>query len=411
MTIRPDPIVGLGLRTSIGRIAAPALLLVVAADVALRGHPWRWEWNWAIYQLGFVTVFLGPLAAGLGAWEGRDLARQAPLVDASGARRRVLGLAWCGLAGWAAAAYVAAVATLVAVLAVTGTLDAPGWRALTPVPGVVAVVGAWAAIGLRLGFRWPQALTAPLAAIGAFGLTLLAFVDAPKLVQVGGATADLIGLELRPSIQLGQLAWFAGITGVALLGAAPGRGARASLAVVVAWAALVGSAAFLLADDGTPFRSVPVAVACAGTRPQVCVARPYRRRLHHIEPALRPYLHELHALGMRAPARFTQAPDPPAGVGRLGFDLVAGRRWPAGTLGTTPAGAAVVSALIPPTCDVTSSPATLAASDRVEAWALTVAHPALDPDAWLAADARPPRDPAARARWLRQAIAVLHRCR
>ncbi len=410
MTIRPDPIVRLGLRTSIGRIAAPALLLVVAADVALRGHPWRWEWNWAIYQLGFVSVFLGPLAAGLGAWAGRDLARQAWLIDASRARRRALGLVWLALAGWAAATYVAAVLLLVSALSLTGTLDRPSWRTCTPVPVVIACLAAWAAVGVRLGFRWPQALTAPLTAVGAFGLTLLAYIATPKLVQVGGATADLIGLELRPSIQIGQLTWFGAVIGVALLGAGRGR-ARVPAAAVVAWAALVGSAAFLLADDGTPFRSVPVSVVCAGTRPQVCVARPYRRRLRHIEPALRPYLHELHAMGVRAPARFTQAPDPPAGVGRLGFDLVTGRRWPAGTLGTTPAGAAVVSALIPPTCDVTSSPATLAASDRVEAWALTVAHPALDPAAWLAPDARPPLEPVARARWLGQAIAVLRRCR
>ena len=82
------------LRRSAGRTGFPVMLAVVATHLVLRDRTWTHEWLWAIYQLGFVTVLLGPLVSGVAAWEGWRLSSAADSVATSVRPRRCAALAW-----------------------------------------------------------------------------------------------------------------------------------------------------------------------------------------------------------------------------------------------------------------------------------------------------------------------------
>ena len=60
-------------RSSAVVLLAPGLAALLVLNTVVRGHPWDHEWGWAFYQAGFVTVFLGPLCAGIGTWDGANI--------------------------------------------------------------------------------------------------------------------------------------------------------------------------------------------------------------------------------------------------------------------------------------------------------------------------------------------------
>src|SRR5450432_2178551 len=92
---------------SAGRAAAPVMLAVVIAHLALRSRAWTHEWMWAYYQFGFVTVLLGPLLAGVAAWEGWRLSSSADLLTPSLRPRRAATQAWAATLAWGLLLYAA----------------------------------------------------------------------------------------------------------------------------------------------------------------------------------------------------------------------------------------------------------------------------------------------------------------
>ncbi|MEU6209498.1 hypothetical protein ABZ891_06250 [Streptomyces sp. NPDC047023] len=93
----------LHLRRSLGRTAFPFLLVLVVLNTLLRPMGWRYEPMWAVYQYNFTVMLLGPLLAGVAAWEGHRLSRAAPFLSAHHRPLTMLAGAWAALLAWASA--------------------------------------------------------------------------------------------------------------------------------------------------------------------------------------------------------------------------------------------------------------------------------------------------------------------
>ena len=214
----------LALRRSAGRLAAPVMLAVVAAHVLLRGRTWTHEWLWAVYQFGFVVILLGPLVAGIAAWEGWRLSTAGDLLATSLRPRQAAVQTWLATVAWGVLVYLVGLGTVVVLVLAAG---APGWpdlRVLGAALPPLALLAAEAAVGMLAGWWLRHALAAPAAALGCFGLSLWCYASGPsQFITVGGATSSLVGLAPRPGVELAQLLFFAAAALAAVLMAARPR--------------------------------------------------------------------------------------------------------------------------------------------------------------------------------------------
>lgn len=390
----------------------PAMVALVVLHVGLRERPWTHEWFWAIYQLGFVTVFLGPLCAGLGAWEGMRLGQIRSLHEAAGERWRPLAVRWLAIVLWTGGAYALVLVVLVLGLLIGGILDLPSPGDLSPPVVVVALCAAWAALGLAAGYRWSIALVAPVVSVAAFAFTLVAYITQPHLVKVGGATASLLFLRPRPIIQGAQMVFFAGLVIAVLAGLRTDVRAPVRRPVVLVGPALAGAGLLVLVTvPGLEFSSRRVPMVCDGKVPQICVSRPYRDRIGWPRPYLEPYLEALSDLGIEPPRTFTQSDHRKLGEGSIPDELLRGHPAPTGPLQSLgPGGEALLGAWMPPFCDVWTSTEVAEAFDGTERWLRSVLSDRLEADDPTVPPVLLHGTRTERADWLRSQIAVLGTC-
>jgi hypothetical protein len=390
---------------SVGRVAVPAVALVLVLNVVLRDTMWAREWMWALYQYHFVTTLLGPVVAGLGAWEGVRWSSSSDMVAVS---RRPIGApaaVWGWLWSWVSVVYVAG---MVAVGVFAAWSGAPGWpplRGVLTVLPALGLLGALAGVGMLLGRFFPSALTPPLAAVAVFGLIVLGYTGpVGPFVTVGGATGGLLHLRPRLDIQIGQVLVYLSVVVAAVLLVAHGR-RRPTLRSAIAPAAagcvllLVGG---LLVSRGTEaLELAPADIRCDDGDPVFCVADGYWDLVEPTRQRLAPYLEAIGTAGLPPPRGFTQAL--PRGVGMGDIDRFTLTRNEPADLEWS-----IVSSYFPSGCDL-SEPPYSEAFDGLLSWLRlqtdprSQPHPA-DPEVFHGGDDE------AVATWLREAVDTLATC-
>lgn len=300
-----------------------ALLLVAGvAAIAVGGVPWLGSWKMAIDWVAGAYVLIGPLSAGLVAW------------DASRMRTTKWDRVVCstpgGVRGWldpVAAVWATGVAVqLVLSVVVTAVTVALGGvvvpRQLAILFSGAAVYLLLVAIGCVVGTRLPGPWAPPLAVTLTFLLCFLSGTGhIPELFRTGGVTGLLVG-QVYDLSTLGLYAVCATAAGVSLLGI--------TLRVVSRWrprlptALVVGAALAVstwhVAGDPERYLSVDVPLSCSDTAPEVCMAAEADRPLPAVSAELHRLIVPLVAVGATIPERWAErygATPLPAGVGAL----------------------------------------------------------------------------------------------
>ena len=401
------------LRRSAALPALPVLLAAVAAHIALRPRPWAYEWFWAVYQFNFVTILIGPLLAGIAAWEGWRCSAAADLLDTGAQPRRVAAVSWLATFLWGLLVFAVGLVAVCVIVRLAGTPGAPPLAAIATVLPAIALVAAECAVGLLVGWWVRHVLAAPAAALGCFLLSLWLYVSGPTvLIQVGGASGSMIGASVRVVPAMAQVAYFAAIVLLAVLllarprpwsRAGAAQSALASLAPVATAGILVlGSASFLVAQGPDRLQPAPEALVCVGTAPQVCVAAGYVRYAAGARAALLPYLSRLTEAGVPVPAKFAQNANPgELTVGPIESTLLLGR--------TDGAGFAVINSYLSKQCPIDQDPALQTEWNGIISWLYAGSVPISVDDASIPSIVRGPQTPTQLA-WVKAAMAHLAAC-
>ncbi|MFJ9941558.1 hypothetical protein [Streptomyces erythrochromogenes] len=323
----------LHVRRSLGRTAFPFLLVLVVLNTLLRPMGWRYEPMWAVYQYNFTVMLLGPLLAGVAAWEGHRLSRAAPFLSAHHRPLAILTAAWAALLAWSAAAFLLGLALVLGVVTWAGPLPTLGLpELLTPLPAL-ALLGLACAVGLAAGWLSGGGgkIAAPMTAIVVFLAFLLLYSgDLSEFVMVGGATSSLVGLQPKAGTQTTQVAFYAAATLLTLLAAAWSaalhhRRPRHLIAATAAATLCVLSAGQLASADPLYLEARPGDVRCHGTRPEICLGRGYAAYEPQLRARLTPLVTAMAELDLPAPASFRQdALRSSTDTGQLSPDTVKG---------------------------------------------------------------------------------------
>ncbi len=399
------------LRRSSALAALPAFLILVGLHVFGRGRMWVHEWLWALYQYHFVTVLLGPPAAGVAAWEGQRAARSSEVAAAAGATVRAMVASWAGVYAWTLVAYAAGLVAVVALVRMAGTPAWPDGVAASTLGPPATLLAAETAVGFAIGRGIRSPLVPPFVAVGTFLVVLFSYTVGPaRLLDVGGASASMLGLAPRPSLQVSQILLYLALALAALSspmwarGRTVARRAGATLAVSVVLAA---AAANVVRQGPDHFQRVPTPLRCIGAEPEVCVGPGYARLAADARALLLPYLDELQGAGAPVPERFEQTAnrgERAAPLGGLMFQLI--RYGP--EVAEAGAPAAIVLWYMGPSCDVFREPAATA-FDGLTAWLESRVHPErvigeLDPPVLSRGTLDEQRA------WVRRAVRVLMAC-
>lgn len=398
---------GLILRHSVGLPAMLAVAGVIVANVMLRERDWVHQWFWAFFNYHFVVVFLGPLAAGLGAWEGARLAGASDLLRTSGSERRALLGASGGVVAWLMLPYLAGMVWISAMVSTAGTPGTPDLVSLSTLVPALMFLGMWTLVGVGAGYRFESPLVAPLAAVGAFSIILSLYILDYDLVRVGGATGSLLGLAPRPGIQFGQTALYiaAASWGLAWPTARPragGAGPLARLQLAGSGALSVGLAMALFLNQGPDFRDRAIPLRCLG-QPPICLADGYDGDSDRVRDAFAPLFAGLQGIGAPLPKQLRMGP-------RSDEDLIASISEDI-ALGGAPEDAAfdLITAYVRSDCDFPLGSELGRAWEGVTDWFRSLAG---NPTAVEYSEAELLRtgSPEAKAAWLRGAIDRLRRC-
>ncbi len=398
--------VATAVRRSAALPALPVLAALVVANVLARDRTWTHEWVWAHYQYGFVTVLLGPLAAGVAAWDGARLARSRALLGTADRTLGALAAAWAGAAFWVLASYLGGLVLVVALVKGAGT---PGWPSPTALGASVPAAGlltAETAAGLVTGWWLRHPLAAPAAAIGCFLTTLWLYQSGPgELVVVGGATSSLVNLAPRHSLQVLQVLWFGSAVVVLLVAAArfTGWGPRPGRWQLPAAACLSLAALVPLLHQGEVFL-VPTSdrQVCVGSHPSVCVAPGYAPEAGQARRALVPYLDALRRIGVEVPETFRQnVPHGQQSVGSVDAGILLGDRRQAGF--------AVLAAYLSKDCPIDRDARVQDAFTGLAWWLYATVDRERPPDPTVPVIVQGPPSPAQTA-WLVGAVRTLRDC-
>jgi hypothetical protein len=304
-------VLSIHLRRGVGLLSIPALAAVFALHLVARGRPWVHEWLWTFDAHAFSVMLVGPVVAGVAAWDAARWARShhlaavarrpgAPLVGSWGA---ITLVAWAG--------YGVALAATVVYAATSGAPGWPGVWAWSTVLPVLAVLALCAAGGAALGWRARRPLVAPVAAVVAFGLLVASYTTLPGLfLQVGGATASLIGLAPRPALQAAQVLWAASAAALLLRRAgwpSPASGG-ARVATVVFALVVAASTVWVLSLGGDRFGEVAVRTSCDDGSPSVCLVAGYEHLREPLHRRYDPAAAALEATGLADVRLVTQDP-------------------------------------------------------------------------------------------------------
>ncbi|MFG2228899.1 hypothetical protein ACGFNX_02595 [Streptomyces sp. NPDC048723] len=325
----------LHMRRSLGRTAFPFLVLLVVLNTLLRPMAWRHEPMWAVYQYNFSVMLLGPILAGVAAWEGHRLSRARTFLSAHHRPLAVLSAAWAALLAWSSAAFLLGLSLVLGLVAGAGTPPVLGRpELLTPLPAL-ALLGLACAVGLTAGWLGGDngRLAAPLMAIAVFLTFLLLYAgDLSEFVMVGGATSSLVGLRPKAGTQTSQTVFYAAATLLALLAgawsAAPYRLRPGHFLAATATAVLCAlSAGHLASADPLYLEARPGDVRCHGTSPEICLGRGYTSYEPRLRASLTPLVQAMAQLNLPAPATFRQdALRSTTKTGELSPDTVTGDR-------------------------------------------------------------------------------------
>jgi hypothetical protein len=260
-------------------LALPVVAVVLVLHFALRDHAWRREWLWAFDTFAFSAMLTGPVLAGVAAWEGARWARCRTMLAVAERPGTAVAQYVGAMVGWVWALHAIAVACLVVIVAAGPVGTAPSLSELMLTLPLLALLAAEIAGGFAVGWWMRRGVVAPLAAVAVFVVTLYAYSSEPGLfVEIGGATASLLGLAPRSQVQIAQTAFWLAVATLATASASwacDRRRRGAQLAIGLAGGAALVAAGVIL-DLGTlRFHEVPVATDCRGDRPEICLADGY----------------------------------------------------------------------------------------------------------------------------------------
>jgi hypothetical protein len=301
-----------------------AVLFVFDPYRTAMSYPAVWGLRASVVPNKLVPDFVA-FVAGFAAWAGsRDGRRHVGDMLTATARpawvRRGVALA-AGMC-WTLATYLACVAVLYVAIARQVSWGGPP---LWPVAVGAAALAAMCGLGFAAGTFFPGRFTAPLAALGGFMVSVIAFQDAVGktggyvlLSPSGSVPYDDVGVYYHylPDLAIAQVMFLAGIAvatvGVlGLRGCDSGRWLRRTAAVITSAGLAAAATAAGLAStsrtgthgvvisalhDAASDRPVPYTPVCGGTRITVCVHPAFRAQLPATITALNPALGELAGL-------------------------------------------------------------------------------------------------------------------
>lgn len=357
-----------GLRRSSVGISLVVMPLVLLAHFALRGSEWKREWLWGIYELNFVTILIGPIAAGISAYDGYRLSAERELLAtaANPIRRFARELRGHALA----VVIVFSVGMVWVFLGVRPNVSGTFPRAtdlFTVLPAALLVVFE-SAIGLLIGWFVSSWLVAPAVAVAVFSASLWLYVNGPEqFIIVGGATDSLANLQPNVERAFGQVAWFAIATLaiVVILRASliSQRKTRVTYGALACLTIVVGGV--LLSNlKGPRFVHVQTAEYCSESIPAVCVGLGYKNEVPGVRQRLEPTVRRFHDAELPIPSIFRlNAPRGLVTVAPLSLSMITD-----GSRESAAVEQAFLLAHLPTTCSLYSSPKVSAAFDGLSWW-------------------------------------------
>lgn len=311
----------------------PVFLAVDLLALFSRGLQWQGEWAWTVDWANGGTILLGPLLAGVVAYDVQRLGSPSANTAMTAALRGPQVPLQIGIANWIWAAAAHALTLVVAVAATAATSPSGSIPLLLLPIGFIALL-AFAALGALVGSLIRSLIAAPIATVACFALTYLGATGVvPKAFRIGGVSGTLVGLRYSESVNSWIAAMLIAVTGLA------------ALVAVYRWSALLrstqwvtgGLSVALLATAWTvlqvngDYRFEPqrtaVSFRCAGSAPEVCMAVGTTRQLSTLAAAMHEQAAPLTALGIALPDRYYQdvanvAPHQGAGVFYLAVEEV-----------------------------------------------------------------------------------------
>ena len=395
------------IRRSSARFVLPGIIGIVLLHVFGRSRAWEHEWVWAFYQFNFITVMLGPIVAGIGAWEVQRYAKARWLFDGSNKRFAPVAQMWAAVMAWVLASYLAGIVLVAVLVLASGTPSLPDGRTWALLLPALALLGAEVALGVVLGWYIASPLVSPAVAVGVFLLSLFLYTQGPgALIIVGGATSSMFGNMPKASLQWAQVVGYAAVTLACLSVAAwwgGGRSRSRRTLAVGSVALAVGGVGLIVAQGSNLFAPYEEDVACYGQDPQVCGGPGYANGLPQAHDTLQPYIALLSEQGITVPDRFMQGEEPGTiTVGPLSAPFLSGETGDAPVL--------VVNTYLSKSCDFGAHPDVLDTVFVLQSW---LAEQVGDAD--FAEDQYPPAltdgTDAERRAWMENAVDAVKRCR
>ena len=264
----------LWLRRCSAAYASPVMVLLCLWVIHARSG-WEYEWDWALNNASTPSLLLAPLLAGLVA---HDRARRAgpTMAPLSAAAPR----GETGLLSLAAASWVWTLAAWSVGLAYAAARVLPNGPEGTPDPWVLVEVpvllGLAAVAGLCIGTVLPNLAAGPVAAMGFFGIDVLAQASPVNgLFNAGGSTGTLAGLERTPAAAVTVITAHLAFAAAALMAT---RGYTSPAVARPRMAAMSAAAVALVAVGGVfavnryqePYQPVTTAQVCVSGTVTVC---------------------------------------------------------------------------------------------------------------------------------------------
>jgi hypothetical protein len=327
--------------------------------VVARGAPWKGEWAWTFDWSAGTAILLGPLLAGMAAFEAADSKAFDRHIALPTARRRIVAVV-APLIGPALVVFGAyglgAVAAVLLSVAHHPT-DRPNPTVL--ILGLLLLL-VWGLVGLGLGQVANRSIAGPVAWLGGLAVTVgSTSLPFAHVVRLGASSGSLAGLELRAPIVVAFALSYSALALLAFRLAKGGRGhGLGRLTIPVLSVAVLVSGGWVVRDDQLYGPATVPRWRCSsgGAIPRVCLLVGNTAQLDAWHRGLGELAHVMTAHGLkpmqtyrqRAPGRSVES-----GEGVVSASARMNQRPPtltqlADTL-ATPADCPAFAARLPPT--------------------------------------------------------------